>query len=63
MFEFWNNGQLHKRWVKNGKRQSEFYNTSTKEQLAYLQQTQKLGKEKLGIEFNTIVTIFTLQKM
>ncbi|MDA3817115.1 MAG: glycoside hydrolase family 88 protein [Prolixibacteraceae bacterium] len=53
LFEFWNHGQLHKRWEKNGERQSDFYNISTDEQMAYLQQTQQLGKEKLGIEFKT----------
>ncbi|MGF7139444.1 glycoside hydrolase family 88 protein [Roseimarinus sediminis] len=53
LFEFWNHGQLHKRWEKEGERQSEFFNTTISEQLTYLQQTQKLAREKLGIEFKT----------
>jgi peptidoglycan/xylan/chitin deacetylase (PgdA/CDA1 family) len=52
LFEFWNHGLLHKRWEKDGERQSEFYNASTQEQIGYLQETQQLGKEKIGIEFN-----------
>lgn len=53
LFEFWNHGQLHKRWEKEGVRQSEFFNSPVTEQLAWLQETQKLAKEKLGLELKT----------
>lgn len=53
LFEFWNHGYLHQRWVENNKRYAEFYNTDVQQQIDYLQQTQELGNEKLGIEFTT----------
>lgn len=53
LFEFWNHGQLHKRWKVDGVRTSEFLNQGTEEQMAYIQQTQKLAREKLGFDFVT----------
>lgn len=53
LFEFWNHGQLHERWVIDGKNVSEFFNRPVKEQAAYLKQTQNLAVEKLGFQLHT----------
>jgi rhamnogalacturonyl hydrolase YesR len=53
LFEFWNHGQLHKRWEVEGVRTSEFFNLDKEAQMAYISQTQKLGREKLGYDFVT----------
>lgn len=53
LFEFWNHGQLHKRWEINEERVSEFFNQNKEKQMAYLKQTQDLATEKLGFPFIT----------
>ncbi|MDA3929498.1 MAG: glycoside hydrolase family 88 protein [Prolixibacteraceae bacterium] len=53
LFEFWNHGQLHKRWEVEGESKSEFYNSSVDEQYEFLQQTQKLAREKLNFELTS----------
>jgi hypothetical protein len=53
MFEFWNHGQLHKRWEVDGVRTSEFFNLDKEAQVAYISQTQNLAREKLGFDFVT----------
>jgi len=53
LFEFWNHGYLHKRWEENNERSAEFFNTDVQQQIDFLQKTQDLGVEKLGIEFTT----------
>ncbi|WP_321288732.1 glycoside hydrolase family 88 protein [uncultured Sunxiuqinia sp.] len=56
LFEFWNHGQLHKRWLVDGENTSEFFNQPVLQQAAYLRQTQDLAVEKLGFQFRTFGT-------
>lgn len=53
LFEFWNHGYLHKRWEENNESYAEFFNTEVQQQIDFLQKTQDLGADKLGIEFTT----------
>jgi hypothetical protein len=53
LFEFWNHGQLHKRWEVNGVLTSEFLNLDKEAQMAYIAQTQNFAREKLGFDFVT----------
>lgn len=59
--EIWNHGYSHKEFpAENGKRRAEFYGISVEEQRENFAKTQRLAKEKLGIELKAFGSPFNL---